>query len=104
MSNILEVTDSNFESEVIKKSGKILVDFWAPWCKPCKMQTPILEKLSGSDEISVKITKLNTEENPKTAQQFQISSIPTLVIFQDGKEIDRLIGLQTENNLAEKLK
>ncbi len=103
MGNVIEVNDNNFESEVINADGKTLVDFWAPWCGPCKMQGPILEKFVESGEISAKITKLNTDNSPTTAQKLGISAIPTLIIFENGKEIDRLIGVQTEAGLKSKL-
>lgn len=103
MANVLEVNDSNFESEVINASGKVLVDFWAPWCGPCRMQAPILEKLDSDSDINAKITKLNTDDNPNTAQKYSILSIPTLIIFENGSEVDRLVGVQTEANLREKL-
>ncbi len=100
-----EVNDKNFKEEVLNEKGKkIIVDFWAPWCGPCKMQTPILEKIAKSGEFNVKITKLNTDENPETAQNFGIHSIPTIIIFEDGSEVERFIGVQPENVLREKLK
>ena len=104
MGNILEVNDSNFQGEVLETQGKVLVDFWAPWCGPCRMQTPILEKIMGSDEVNVKITKLNTDESPKIAGDYGIQSIPTIVIFKDGKEDSRSVGVQTEEALMERLK
>jgi thioredoxin 1 len=104
MANITEVNDNNFNSMVIEAGGKVMVDFWAPWCGPCRMQSPILEKLVQSGAIKAKIYKLNTDESPNIAQKYDISSIPTLIIFDGGKEIDRLIGLQTENALKDKLK
>mgnify|MGYP001007707033 CR=1 FL=1 len=104
MADILDVNDKNFKNEVIDAQGKVLVDFWAPWCGPCRMQTPILERLSKSGKISTKITKLNTDENPETAQKFGINSIPTLILFNNGSEIERFIGVQPENILLEKLK
>ena len=102
--DLTEVNDKNFKTEVLEGKGKILVDFWAPWCGPCKMQTPILEKLAKSGEINAKIAKLNTDENPETAQSFGIHSIPTIIIFEDGSEVERFIGVQPENILKEKLK
>jgi len=100
-----EVNDKNFKEEVLNEKGKkIIVDSWAPWCGPCKMQTPILEKIAKSGEFNVKITKLNTDENPETAQNFGIHSIPTIIIFEDGSEVERFIGVQPENVLREKLK
>lgn len=104
MADILEVNDSNFKAEVLDAKGAVLVDFWAPWCGPCRMQTPILEKIAKSGEVSAKIAKLNTDENPKTAQSYDIHSIPTIIIFRDGKEAERLVGVQPENSLVPKLK
>jgi thioredoxin 1 len=104
MAHIDEVNDKNFNTQVIEAGGKVLVDFWAPWCGPCRMQTPILEKLIQSGTINSKIYKLNTDDNPGIAQKFGISSIPTLIIFSGGKEIDRLVGVQPENVLRDKLK
>ena len=103
MSNLESVTDQNFQNSVLEESGKVLVDFWAPWCGPCKMQTPVLEKLSEVGDINAKIVKLNTDENPETAQKFGISSIPTLILFENGEEIDRMVGVQPENTLKSKL-
>jgi len=103
MSNLLEATTENFDKEVIGATGKVLVDFWAPWCGPCRMQTPILEKLVSAGEIKAKICKLNTDENTAIAQKYGIVSIPTLILFQDGKEIERFVGVQPENVLKTKL-
>ena len=104
MANVIEVNDSNFDKEVLEAKGKVLVDFWAPWCGPCKMQAPILERIAQSDEISAKITKIITDENQDTATRYNIQSIPTLIIFKDGREIERLIGTQPEDVLKDKLK
>ena len=103
MANLTEINDNNFKSEVLDTKGKVLVDFWAPWCGPCRMQGPILEKLAASGEIKAKIVKLNTDENPGTAGKYSIQSIPTLILFDNGKEIERLIGTQPENVLKTKL-
>ena len=102
MSSLIEVTDKNFESEVVQAGGKVLVDFWAPWCGPCRMQTPILEKLTAAG-VNAKIVKLNTDENPGVAQKFGISSIPTLILFENGKEKERFVGVQPESVLKSKL-
>ena len=103
MGNIVEVNDVNFNAEVLEHSGKVLVDFWAPWCGPCRMQAPILEKLSQDPAIKTKIVKVNTDNNPETAQRYGISSIPTLILFENGKEIDRMVGVQPETALKNKL-
>ena len=104
MAGVLEVNDSNFDKEVIEASGKVLVDFWAPWCGPCKMQTPILESLSQSGEINAKIVKLNTDESGNTATKYNIQSIPTLIIFENGNELERIVGTQPKDVLKQKLK
>ncbi len=103
MSKLTEVNKSNFESLVTNATGLVLIDFWAPWCGPCKMQVPILEKLAQSDDIKANIVKINTDENPELAQSFGISSIPTLVLMKDGAEIERFVGVQPEAVLAQKL-
>lgn len=103
MGALLEATTDNFDTEVLGESGKVLVDFWAPWCGPCKMQIPILEKLAEAGEINGKIVKLNTDDSPAIAQKYGISSIPTLILFEGGQEIERFVGVQPENVLKEKL-
>lgn len=102
MALIQEVTDATFDSSVLQSSGKVLVDFWAPWCGPCRLQTPILERLV-SNGINAKIVKCNTDVNHGTAQKFGISAIPTLILFDNGKEIDRMVGVQPEEVLKRRL-
>ncbi len=102
MSNIQEVTDTTFDAAVLQSQGKVLVDFWAPWCGPCRLQTPILEKLA-SNGINAKIVKCNTDDNPGIARKFGISAIPTLIVFENGKEIDRMVGVQPEEVLKRRL-
>jgi len=102
MGSIAEINSGNFKAEVLDAGGTVLVDFWAPWCGPCRMQTPILEKLIQSG-TAAKITKVNTDENPDIAQKYGISSIPTLIIFKNGQEAERLVGVQPENVLKAKL-
>ncbi|MBN2161014.1 MAG: thioredoxin [Spirochaetes bacterium] len=103
MANLIEINASNFDSEVMKSSGLVLMDFWAPWCGPCKMQVPILEKLAQSGDIQAKIVKVNTDENPDIAQKFGISSIPTLILMKSGSEVERFVGVQPEAVLKQKL-
>lgn len=103
MANLTEINNNNFKSEVLDEKGKVLVDFWAPWCGPCRMQTPILEKLIASGEIKAKIVKVNTDDNQEIAGKYSIQSIPTLILFENGQEIERMIGTQPENVLKTKL-
>jgi len=103
MSSLIEVTTENFDKEVLQSTGKVLVDFWAPWCRPCRMQTPILESIVESGEIQTKIVKLNTDENGQIAQKYGIMSIPTLILFENGIEIARFEGVQPENVLKSKI-
>jgi len=104
MGDILDLNEANYESEVLKSDKTVLIDFWAPWCGPCKMQTPILEKLAGDGSISVEIRKVNTDESPSIAQGLGIVSIPTLILFRAGEEVERMVGVQPEAVLRDKLK
>jgi thioredoxin 1 len=100
--NIIEVSDQDFEKEVLKADKPVLVDFWAPWCGPCRALGPIIEEISG--EISeVKFAKVNVDESPHISSVFQVMSIPTLIIFKDGKPIEQMIGLQDKDSLKSKL-
>jgi thioredoxin 1 len=103
MAKLIEVNSSNFDAEVMKSDKPVLIDFWAPWCGPCKMQTPILEKLVQSPDIQVSIVKINTDDNPDIAQKFGISSIPTLILMKGGSEVERFVGVQPEAVLKQKL-
>ena|SRR3989344_3312357 len=94
------VTDVNFDQEVIKAEMPVLVDFWAEWCQPCRMQNPILEELAKEFEGKVKIAKLNVDENPNTAGKFGIMSIPTMLLFKKGQTIKQWIGVQGKDTLT----
>lgn len=93
---IVNVSDQSFPQEV-EAAGTVLVDFWAPWCGPCKMIAPVLEELSS--EIDVKIAKLNVDENPESASRFGVMSIPTLIVFKDGQPVDKVVGFQSKDAL-----
>ena len=98
MSALKELTEANFDQETA--GGLVMVDFWAAWCGPCRMQTPILESVDRKIGSTVKICKLNVDEAPNVAQRFGIQSIPTILVFKNGKIAQNLVGLQTEATLV----
>lgn len=99
----VQLTDSNFQSEVLDAKGVVLVDFWAPWCGPCRMVGPIVEKLAQTYAGKAKIAKLNVDENPFTASQFRVMSIPTMMIFKDGELVDQWVGAMPEPVIVDRL-
>ena len=98
---IVKVTDADFDSKV--ESGVQLVDFWATWCGPCKMIAPVLEELAADYEGKADILKLDVDENPSTAAKYEVMSIPTLIVFKDGQPVDKVVGFQPKEDLAEVL-
>jgi len=95
---IVNVTDQSFKNEV-ESTGTVLVDFWAPWCGPCKMIAPVLEELDQEMADKLKIAKLNVDDNPDTASRFGVMSIPTLIVFKDGQPVDKIVGFQPKDAL-----
>jgi thioredoxin 1 len=99
MSNITTVSDDTFDEEVGQADMPVLVDFWAEWCGPCKMVAPVLEEIAGDKEGSLRVVKLNVDDNPRTAQRFQVMSIPTLMLFKDGEPQSRIVGARPKSQI-----
>ncbi len=95
----MEINDSNFETEVLGSPVPVLVDFWAPWCGPCRMLSPMVAELSKEYEGKAKVVKVNTDESPETASKFQISAIPTILFFKDGNVVEQLVGVRPKPEL-----
>ncbi len=100
---VTEVTDQNFEEEVIKSTLPVLVDLWAPWCGPCRMVAPVIDKLAESYKDRFKFCRLNVDQNPRTAGSYHVMSIPTLLFIKDGKVMDTVIGAVPEQTLQPKI-
>jgi thioredoxin 1 len=100
MSSATAVTDASFEQDVLKSDVPVLVDFWAPWCGPCRMVAPIVDEISKEFEGKIKVFKLNTDENPNVASQYGILSIPTLMIFKGGQKVDTVVGAVPKTTLS----
>src|SRR6185503_2609912 len=90
--SVREVNDNDFENEVLQSKKPVLVDFWAPWCGPCRMLAPTLEGIAEQYSEGAAVVKLNVDDNPSTAEAYQIRSIPSLILFNEGKEVERMIG------------
>ena len=103
MSSPVEINDGNFENEVLKSDLLFLVDFWAPWCGPCHMVTPIVEEIGNDYEGKLKVGKLNVDENSQTAGQYGIMSIPSVLFFKEGKVVDQIVGAVPKQHFVEKI-
>jgi thioredoxin 1 len=103
MSHPIEITDATFDQEVVKADTVVLVDFWAEWCGPCKIIAPIVEDLAKEYDGKVKFTKLDVDSNPRSATNFGIRGIPTLLIFKDGKPVDQVVGAVPKSVLKKRL-
>jgi len=102
MADIFPVTDNNFDAEVTEASGTVLVDFWAPWCGPCRMVAPVLEEIA-KERPDLQIVKLDIDDNPQTAQRFGVLSIPTMIMFKGGAPVKTVIGAQPKRRLEAEL-
>ena len=96
---VSEVTDSNFDSEVLQATTPVIVDFWAPWCGPCKSIAPVLEEISNDFAGKIKVVKVNVDDNPKTPTQYNVRGIPNLVFFKGGKVVDQIVGAVPKDQL-----
>ena len=103
MSRSVEIKDANFSEIVTQAKTPVLVDFWAPWCAPCRMVAPVVDELAGEYEGRVSFGKVNVDENPKIASQYGIMSIPTLILFKDGQPVSNIVGFRPKDELKKSL-
>ncbi|HET6422612.1 MAG TPA: thioredoxin [Planctomycetaceae bacterium] len=101
--DVLEFTDDNFQAEVVQSTEPVLVDFWAPWCGPCRMLAPTVDEIASEYKGRVRVGKVNTDDNPQVASSLGISGIPTLMVFKGGEVVERLVGLQQKPRIASAL-
>ncbi len=102
MGAVTEVSDNNFQAEVVESTQPVLVDFWAPWCGPCRIVAPHLEELAGERD-DIRVVKLNVDDNPQTAATYQVMSIPTLLLFKNGQVAHQIVGALPKNRLLQEL-
>ncbi|MCF7551946.1 MULTISPECIES: thioredoxin [Pseudonocardia] len=101
--NTVDVTDATFENDVLKSDKTVLVDFWATWCGPCKMVAPVLDEIAGEHKDDLTVAKLDIDANGKTAQEYQVMSIPTMILFKDGKPVKTIVGAKPKAALLNDL-
>ena len=99
----IQLTDDSFEKEVVQSDAPVLVDFWAPWCGPCRMLAPVIEELSKEYTGKIKVAKINTDDHPNAASRFKISAIPTLLFFKGGKVVEQLVGVHSKAEIKKTL-
>ena len=100
---MLEITKENFEKEVLNSKTPVLIDFWAPWCMPCKIMAPAVDKLAEELKDKVKVSKANVDENPDIATDLSVMNIPTLLLFKDGREVSRMVGVNSKEAIEAKI-
>ncbi|MCL4126981.1 UNVERIFIED_CONTAM: hypothetical protein GTU68_022488 [Idotea baltica] len=103
MGKPIEITDTNFEQEVLKSDKPVLIDFWAAWCGPCRAIAPVIEELAGEYDGQVSIGKLDVDANPQTSMKYNVRSIPTLLIFKNGEMVDKLVGVAPKSVISSKV-
>lgn len=104
MSMVQEINDNNFESKVINSENISIVDFWAPWCGPCRKMSAVIDEVATEFQGKINVFKINTDDNLKSAKEYSISGLPSILIFKDGKPIERLVGLMPKDTLANNIK
>jgi thioredoxin 1 len=103
VANLVEITDSTFEQEVLKAETPVLVDFWAPWCGPCRIVGPVLDEIASEKKEAVKIVKINTDDNIEYAGKYGVMMLPTLLIFKGGQQVDKLTGAHPKRTIIDRL-
>jgi thioredoxin 1 len=103
MVNTVNVTDDTFDQDVLKSGKTVVVDFWATWCGPCKMVAPVLDEIAGENSEKITVAKLDIDQNPSTARDYQVMSIPTMIVFQDGKPVKQIVGAKPKAALLNDL-
>ena len=103
MTNVKEISELNFNKEVLESDIPVVVDFWASWCGPCRMMAPVLENIASKSPQNLKVLKLNVDENPEISNNYGITGIPCLIVFKKGKEVDRIVGFRQEGELNTRL-
>jgi thioredoxin 1 len=103
MSNEITLTDESFEKDVLQAAEPVLVDFWAPWCGPCRMLSPVIEELAKEYQGRLRVAKLNTDEHPHAPSRFRIAAIPTLLFFKGGKMVEQLVGVHPKSEIKKRI-